>query len=402
MRLIKTLSIFLLILIFISGSNGLLFPKDIIKIGSAISFTGKHSRSGKLYIDSYNLAVEMINKKGGVKVGNKNYDLKIIYYDDKSDAMESSKLVDKLISNDKVDFLLGPYSSGITIPDSLIARRFRIPMIEGGGASGKIFNKGNKYIFGLLPPAGEYFKSTLEFLKTLKPVPGSIAILYADDKFDLSVGEGTKKIAEKMGFKIVIFEKYSEGQTDFTSVLTKIKMKNPEIILVGGHTEEALNITQQVKELNINPKMLSLTVGPSEADFRKALGKDAEYIYGVASWSTQMNFKGAIFKDTKEFISVFKKKFGYDPDYHNAAGVACVVVLKNAIEKAGSLNREKVRSNISATSLDTIYGKIRFSPNGQIQGTSIVLQILDNQVFEVFPNTNKKAIYPMPAWKKRK
>ncbi len=394
--------ILVIVLVLFFGMNEFLISKDVIKIGSAISFTGKHSRSGKLYIDAYNLAVEVINKNGGVKVGNKSYDLKLIYHDDKSDAMESSKLIEKLISSDKVDFLLGPYSSGITIPDSLIARRYRMPMIEGGGASGKIFNKGNKYIFGLLPPAGEYFKSTLEYLKTVKPVPQSIAILYADDKFDVSVGEGTKKIAEKMGFNIVIFEKYSEGQTDFTSVLTKIKMKNPEIILVGGHTEEALNITQQAKELNVSPKMLSLTVGPSEADFRKALGKDAEFIYGVASWSAQMNFTGFIFKDTAEFISVFKKKFAYDPDYHNAAGIACVAVLKNAIEKAGSLDKEKVRAEILATSLDTIYGKLKFSPNGQLMGTSVVLQILNGSVFEVYPNTNKKAVYPMPAWKNRK
>ncbi|MCK4890344.1 MAG: amino acid ABC transporter substrate-binding protein, partial [Candidatus Aminicenantes bacterium] len=357
--------------------------------------------SGKLYIDSYKLAVDTINSKGGVKVGDKTYKLKLIFYDDRSDSSESSKMVEKLIGKDKVDFLLGPYSSGITIPDSLIARRYRIPMIEGGGASEKIFNKKNKYIFGLLPEAGEYFKSTLEYLKTVKPAPKSIAILYADDKFDLSVGEGTKKIAEKMGFKIEIFEKYSEGQSDFTSVLTKIKGKNPDVILVGGHTEEALNITQQLKELDVNPKMLSLTVGPSESDFRKALGKDSEFVFGVASWSTQMNFKGYIFKDTAEFINIFKNKFKYDPDYHNAAGIACVSVLKYAIEKTGSLDREKVREALVNSDLQTIYGTIKFNPNGQINGTSIVLQILDGKVFEVYPNTSKKSVYPMPPWKKR-
>ncbi|MEN8222058.1 MAG: amino acid ABC transporter substrate-binding protein [Acidobacteriota bacterium] len=381
--------------------TGDMIAENFIKIGSAISFTGKHSRSGKLYIDSYKLAVDTINNKGGVRIGDKFYKLKLIFYDDRSDATESSKLVEKLIGKDKVDFLLGPYSSGITIPDSLIARRYRIPMIEGGGASEKIFNKKNKYIFGLLPEAGEYFKSTLEFLKTKKPAPNSIAILYADDKFDVSVGEGTKKIAEKMGYKIDLFEKYSEGQSDFSSVLTKIKGKSPDIILVGGHTEEALNITQQLKELDVNPKMLSLTVGPSESDFRKALGKDSNFIYGVASWSTQMSFKGYIFKNTAEFVRIFKKKFKYDPDYHNAAGIACVALLKYAIEKAGTLDREKVRSAIENSDLQTVYGNIIFNPNGQIKGTSIVLQILDGQVYEVYPNISKKAVYPMPEWKKR-
>ena len=381
--------------------SGFSFARDVIKLGCAISFTGKKSRSGKLYVDAYNLAVEQINKNGGVEVGGKKYKLEIIYYDDKSEATESSRLVEKLISEDKVDFLLGPYSSGITIPDSLIARRYRVPMVEGGGASGKIFSRGNKYIFGLLPAAGEYFKSTLEFLQTVSPRPKTIAILFADDKFDVSVAEGTKKIADKMGYEVVIYEKYAEGTSDFTSALTKIKAKKPDVVLVAGHTEESLNFTQQAKELNVNPRMISLTVGPSEADFRKALGKDANYIYGVASWSTQMNFKGYIFNDTKEFIKIFEKKFGYEPDYHNAAGIACVAVIKNAIEKAEALDKEKVRDAIASTRLDTIYGHVEFNPNGQIKGTSVVLQILDNKIYEVYPHEHKKPVYPVPAWKER-
>ena len=387
--------------IFLLTFTALTYAANVIKVGCAISFTGKKSRTGKLYVDSYNMAVDLINKNGGIKVGGKTYKIKIIYYDDKSDATESSKLVEKLITVDKVNFLLGPYSSGITIPDSIVAMRYRIPMIEGGGASGKIFARGNKFIFGLLPAAGEYFKSTLEYLQTVNPKPKKIAIVYADDKFDLSVAKGTKKIAEKMGYDIVLYEKYGVGQSDFTSVLTKIKEKNPDVVLVAGHTEESLNFVQQAKELNVSPKMISLTVGPSEADFRKALGKDANYIYGVASWSTQMNFKGYLLKNTKEFVKMFKQRYHYDPDYHNAAGFACLAVLKNAIEKAGTLNPIKVRDAIANTNLNTIYGHIQFNPNGQIKGTSVVLQILDGKVYEVYPEQHRKPVYPMPAWNER-
>ncbi len=375
--------------------------KNVIKVGCAISFTGKKSRTGKLYVDSYNLAAKLINESGGIKVNGKSYNIKIVYYDDKSEATESSKLVEKLISEDKVNFLLGPYSSGITIPDSIIAQRYRTPMIEAGGASGKIFARHNKYIFGLLPSAGEYFKSTLEYLQNVNPKPSKIAILFADDKFDTSVAKGTNKIAKKLGYNVVLYEKYAEGQSDFTSALTKIKSKNPDVVLVAGHTEESLNFTQQAKELNVSPKMISLTVGPSEADFRKALGKDANYIYGVASWSTQMNFKGYLLDNTQTFVKLFKKTYGYQPDYHNAAGFAALCVLKNAIEKAGSLDKEKVRDEIAKTKLDTIYGTITFKPTGQINGTSVVLQILDGKVYEVYPHQHKKPVYPVPNWKDR-
>ncbi len=374
----------------------------VIKLGCAISFTGAESRTGKLYRDSYDMAVKQVNDNGGVKVGNQTYQLKIVYYDDKSDPTESSKLVEKLLAEDKVDFLLGPYSSGITIPDSIVAQRYKVPMIEGGGASGKIFSRGNKYIFGTLPPAGQYFKSTLEMLKTFQPAPKSIALLYSDDKFDVSVAEGTDKLAKEMGFDVVLYEKYAEHATDFNSVLTKIKALKADVVLVAGHTEESLNFTQQAKELNVNPKYIGMTVGPSEADFRKSLGKDAEYICGVASWSPQMNFSGYLFKNTQDFVKMFKEKYKYDPDYHNASGIADVAVFKSAIEKAGTLDREKVRAAIADTKLDTIYGKVEFSPDGQIKGTSVVLQILGGEIYQVYPNGTKKPVYPFPSWEMRK
>ena len=392
---------FLTIALVLSFGHFAQAAKKEIKLGCAISFTGKNSRSGKLYRDSYDMAVEQINKKGGVKVGSDTYQLKIVYYDDESDPTKSSKLVEKLIAEDKVDFLLGPYSSGITIPDSLVAQRYKVPMIEGGGASGKIFSRGNKYIFGTLPPAGQYFKSTLEMLKTFKPAPKTIAILYADDKFDVSVAEGTSELANEMGFNVVLHEKYAEAATDFNSILTKIKATGVEVVLVAGHTEESLNFTQQAKELNVSPKLISMTVGPSEADFRKSLGKDAEYIYGVASWSTQMNFIGYLFNDTKEFIKLFKEKFNYDPDYHNASGIADVAIFKDAIERAGTLDKEKVRDAIAATNLSTIYGRVQFSDNGQIKGTSVVLQILGGEIYQVYPNGVKEPVYPFPSWKMR-
>jgi branched-chain amino acid transport system substrate-binding protein len=405
---IKTLSrclsivlMFGAVLLFSSGPA--VAEQNVIKLGCAMAFTGAQSRTGKLYQDSYNYAVDMINKAGGVKVGGKDYKLELVFYDDTSAPTQSSKLVEKLITEDKVNFLLGPYSSEITIPDSIVARRYRIPMIEGGGASSKIFSEGNQYIFGTLPRAEDYFASTLEFLKGRKPFSKKLAIIYADDKFDLSVANGTMSKALEMGFDVAVYEKYTQGATDFSSVLTKVKSKGINAILVAGHSEESINFVQQAKELNVSPYLLSLTVGPTEADFRKALGKDANYVYGVASWSKQMDFPGYIFKDNQDFVKQFKAKFGYEPDYHNASAIADIAVYKDAIERAGSLDPAKVRDAIAATDLQTIYGKVAFMKNGQIKGSSVVLQIVGGEIHQVFPPLpgGKEAVYPIPAWDKR-
>lgn len=390
-------SIFFLLI----ASNSELIAKETIKFGCAICFTGKNSRTGKLYVDSYNLAKEKINKNGGIKVGGKSYPIEIVYYDDKSNDTESAKLVEKLITVDKVDFLLGPYTSWITIPDSLVAQRYKIPMIEGGGASSKIFARKNKYIFGTLPAAGQYFSTTLEMLESFKPKPKKIAVIFGDDKFDIQVAGGVKKMAKKMGLELALYEKISEASADFNTILTKVKSLAPDALLMAGHTIGGINLIQQAKELDVNLNMISMTVGPSEADFRKSLGKNSEYIYGVASWSPQMDFKGVIFENTKAFVDQFKTKYNYDPDYHNASGVAVLAVFKNAIEKTGSLDPQKVRDAIAETDIETVYGRVSFNPNGQIKGSSVVLQIQGGEVYQVYPTGSKKPVYPMPAWKNR-
>ena len=401
-RLFKALMTIMVITGLVLSLNTGSYAKDVIKFGCAMCFTGKNSRTGKLYVDSYNLAKDAINKAGGIKVGGKSYKIDIIFYDDKSSDAESAKMVEKLIVKDKVNFLLGPYTSWITIPDSLVAQRYKMPMVEGGGASGKIFSRKNPYIFGTLPAASQYFQSTLEMLSGFKPKPKKIAVIFGDDKFDIMVAKGVKKTAEKLGLKIVLYEKISESSADFNTILTKVKALAPDAFLMAGHTIGGINLVQQAKELNANVKRISMTVGTSESDFRKSLGKNAEYIYGVASWSLQMNFKGIIFKNMGEFVKAFKAKYNYDPDYHNASAVAVLAVYKNALEKAGTLDPKKVRDEIAKTAIETVYGPVKFNPNGQIKGSSVVLQIQNGQVYQVYPKGTKKPIYPMPAWKARK
>ncbi|MBW1892470.1 MAG: amino acid ABC transporter substrate-binding protein [Deltaproteobacteria bacterium] len=375
--------------------------KETIKFGCAICFTGKDSLTGKLYVDSYNLAKEKINKKGGIKVGEKRYPIEIIYYDDKSDDTESAKLVNKLITEDGIDFLLGPYSSEITLSAGAVAEKHRVPMVQGGGAVRNIFKRKNKYVFGTLPAADQYFTTTLEMMTTFHPKPKRIAVVFEEDLFHTQVAEGVKKTVEKIGLKIVLYEKISETAAEFSTIFTKIKSLSPDALLISCHTTCAINLIQQAKEQNVRLKMLSMTEAASEANLKESLGKYREYIFGVASWSPRTNFNGVIFKDTKGFIDLFKEKYGYDPDYHNASAVAVLSVFKNAIEAAGTLDRKKVRNAIAETDLETIYGVIKFNPDGRIKGSSLVLQVQGGEIYQVYPKGLKVPVYPMPDWKDR-
>lgn len=383
------------------GASAPVAAEDVIKFGCAISLSGKLQRSGNLYKKAYDMTVDEINKTGGVTVGGKTYKMEIQYYDDESDATKSTRLFEKLVTVDRVNFLLGPYSSGITQAVSSIAEKYEIPMIEGGGASATIFSQGYKYIFGNLPVADEYFSPTLELLKKLNPEHKKLGLAYADDKFDLDVATGLRRMAGEQGFELVVDEKYESGATDFSSIMTKMKAAAPHAILVAGHEEESINFIHQAKEQDVNANMLCLTVGVTEPDFRKSLGEDAEAIFGVASWDKNMDFKGYVFSDNQTFVKLYQERYNEDPDYHVAAGVALVGVFKKAIETANTLDPKKVRDVIADISLDTIYGKVQYKPNGQIKGGTSTLQIQSGDIFQVYPNEDAKPIYPMPKWSER-
>jgi branched-chain amino acid transport system substrate-binding protein len=377
---------------------------DEIVLGSAISQTGKYAREGKFYIDAYTLSADAINKAGGVKVGGKVYRLMLRLYDDQSDPNLSVRLFTKLVTSDKVNFLLGPYSSGITIPASAVAEKYEVPMVQGGGASGKIFDRGYKYIFGTLPKAEFYFQAAVEAAAKMNPPVHTAALLYSNEAFDRSVAEGARQWLKEQKIDKVYDEEYQPATQDFTSILAVIKSKSPDLVLVAGHEENALNFIRQAQAGDVNPKMAVFTVGPPTGDFRKTLGKAAEYVYGITPWLPDMDIGGEIFKTAQDFDRQFRARFGYQADYHVASGAADVLAFKFAIEKANSLEPRKVRDALAALDVETLYGRIKFESTGQIAMGQVLVQIQDGTLVPIYAagKVIGKTVYPTPRWSQRK
>jgi branched-chain amino acid transport system substrate-binding protein len=373
-------------------------------LGSAISQTGKYAREGKFYVDAYTMTVDVINKTGGVKVAGKSYKLALKLYDDQSDPNLAVRLFTQLVTSDRVNFLLGPYSSGITIPASSVAEKYQIPMIQGGGASEKIFDRSYKYIFGTLPKAELYFQSAVEAAARMTPRARTAAILYSNEAFDRSVAEGARRWLKEYKVEKVYDEQYQPATQDFTSILAVIKSKNPDLILVAGHVENSLNFIRQAQAAGANPKMYVFTVGPPTTDFRQALGKAAEYAYGVTPWLPDMGVGGEVFASANEFSKQFEARFGYSPDYHVASGAADVLVYKFAIEKANSLEPQRVRDAIASLDVETMYGRVRFEPTGQIALGQVLIQIQKGKTVPIYVGGKfvGKPVYPMPKWSERK
>ena len=380
------------------------FAQDkTIVLGAAVQLTGSLANTGRYYRDAYNFAIDAINAKGGVDAGGVKYKLKLDLLDSESDVNLGVRQYVKLVSQDKVNFLLGPFSSDDALDDSSVSEKYQIPMVQGGGASNQIFSRGYKYIFGTLPSADDYFKSTIAMVEKLEPKAKTAALVAADDSFDVSVAKGTRPLLKQAGLELVGDDQYSEHSPDFSSILSVIKSKSPDLILWTGHEPEALNFIRQAKSLNVSPKLMySFTVGVPSADFRKALGKDANYAFGMTPWLPLAALKDDWFGDAASFADAYQKKFGYAPDYHAASGVADVETLVKAIEAAGGLDPAKVRDAIAKSDFQSLYGHIAFSATGQISLLQSVIQVQDGKLAPIFSTDFiNKPLYPLPPWNKR-
>lgn len=377
--------------------------QDVV-LGASVQLTGPVANTGRYYRDAYQIAIDKINAAGGAKIGGQPHRLALKLYDNQSDVNLSVRQYTQLISQDKVNLLLGPFASNFALADSAVSEKYKVPMVQGGGASDQIFTRQFKYIFGTLAPASNYFGSTIDMLKALKPVPKTVALLYADDAFDVSVADGTRPKLKQAGFDVVMDERYSTNATDFNSLLSQIKSKNVDVVLVAGHETEILNFVRQAKSLAVAPKMYSFTVGVPSEDFRKALGADADYAFGMTAWLPSPLLKDRWFGDAEKFAKEYKAKFGYDPDYHAASGVADVEALVQAMEDANSMDPQKVRDALAKVKFDSLYGPIAFNQNGQIDLPQVVIQVQGNDLVEVYNAKGfvKQPKYPMPAWNARR
>lgn len=374
--------------------------QKVLKIGVALSQTGNFTREGKLMKDGYEFWRDRVNAAGGIKVGNDTYKVELVMYDDKSDTNTSVKLTEKLITDDKVNFIFGPYSSGITQATSAIAEKYRVVNFAVNANAPAIYERGFKYVFGLLPLATHYLDGVLEFAAAQNPKPQTVAITAPDNLFAAAAAEGAKAKAEALGFQVVAFEKYPMGTKDLSSLLSQIKGKSPDILLNTGFFEDGALVVAQLKDLQWSPKLLAFTIAASLPDFRRNLGADAEGIMGGEWWTPNMKYQDPFFGTARQFGDEIKARYGYEPTYHVANAAVAGYVLQKAIEKAGSIESEKVRQALSELELDTMFGHVKFDSQGRnVGGRPIAFQIQNGELVEVWPEESArgKGIYPRPA-----
>jgi branched-chain amino acid transport system substrate-binding protein len=380
---------------------------DTILFGSSVSLTGSLAKEGKLTQEGYDFWKNYINAHGGLKVGGKSYKVEIKYYDDESKPATAAALAERLIDQDHVNFILGPYGSGTAFTVAQMVERKKMPMVEGNGAAEKIFSQGFKYTFAVLSPAKRYLEGVLDMSRSQKPAPQSVAITAASDAFSQEVAQGAAEWAAAHGLKVVYNNKYPDTATDVSSIVSAVKAANPDIILNAGHLNDALLVHKGLKEQNVQARVYGYSVGPDTPDFANSLGKDANYVFGGAQWSDAVKYradKPGFYASAKDYAKAFEGVYGHRPDYHNAESTAACLAFQYALAAAGTLDTEKVRDALAKLDVTTFYGIIKFDSRGMnVYKPMVTNQIQNGRLVTVWPRGLAEAPvkYPAPPWGKR-
>lgn len=363
-----------------------------IKIGAPLPLTGPLSPEGLKQKNGYDLWAEEVNKKG-INVGGKRYKVEIVYYDYQSKTPRAVQLAEKLITNDKVNFLFSPFGSGATKAASGVSEKYKIPTIASTASSGAVYNQGYKYLFGTFTPNISLTGPLSKIVKGKSLKSNRVAILARNDFFPLAIANVAKKSASDEGFDVVFFEKYAIGTMDHASALTQMRAKKPAWIFTTGYVNDLILIRKQMAELGVTAPVLTMIAGPAYKEFVEATGKNAENVTSAAWWHPAVRYKGIdIFGTTENYNRLFKAKFGNVPDYTQASSSASGVILQLAIEKAGTLDTKKVRDAIASLDVETFYGPIRFGSNGQIVSLKPpIFQIQNAKQVVIYPKEIKQA-----------
>lgn len=393
-------------------------PKEVtVVIGFTSSLTGSQEVSSKRQVNGLNLWIQQVNDGGGIKLSDGTVvKFKAVTYDDESAKERVQELYTRLITEDKADFLISPYSSGLTAAASIIAEQNGKIMITVGAAEDDAYKTGNTSLFQLYTPGSQYLLSTVDMLKTLDP-SAKVAIVHENDKFSTAVVEGLKPYLAAQGFEVVLDEGYASDTTDFGPVINKIVDSGATVLLGGGHYPDGSTFARQLYERKAGLKFISLLVAPADSKFPE-LGDAALGIATSSQWELSATHTpeeaAALGKEFygptgTEFAAAYEAMTGDKPTYHVAGGYTAGLVLQKAIEDADSVDPEKVRAALEAMDIFTFWGGVKFDTSPEAHGlqtghTMVVAQWQKNEAGElkrvvIWPADVAIAepLYPIPS-----
>lgn len=367
--------------------------RGVIRIGATASMSGDYQVPGTSQAQGLRMWADDVNKRGAL-LGKR---VELVTYDDTSDAATSAALYEKLITEDRVDLLIGPYGSDITLAAAEVADRHGIPMVAAGAAARGIWMRGLENVFQIDTPAGQYMDLPLALAN--KEGLTRVALVYADSEFPREVADGVRESVSAYGMELVFDEAYPADQTGLADLAVRAAASQPEVLLGGTYLEDSIALVRAAKAAGLSPKIFAMTVGPAFREFREALGDDTDGIMGTVAWMRSGNLPMAY-----DFSYRYKQKFGANASAQAAYGYAAGQVLEAAVRLADTPDHDAVREQLREMKFRSLLGHYRVDGSGiQLAKKTYVLQWQGNYRLLVLPEDLKDAPvqFPFVPWSQR-
>jgi branched-chain amino acid transport system substrate-binding protein len=381
------------LLLFVLCARAMAEDQSPIRVGMTVSLSGEYAVPGRTELEGVEMWVHDLGQRGALL----GRPVELVYYDDKSDPAVSARLYERLITQDKVDLLLGPYASDITMAASTVAEKHNFPMVATGAASGDIWSRGYKNIFGVDAEADHYMDLLIESaaaagLKT-------IALVYGDTDFPRQVAKGVRAQAALHDMRIVFDKEYSPETADYPALVKAMKVTRPDLVIGGTFLEDSMALVRASKAADFSPRAFAFTVGPALKDFVETLGKDANGIMGIVAWMRS----GAI-PMAMDFSYRYKEKYGHNASVQAALGYGAAQVLEAGVRLAGSLDKDAIRTQLGQMKFLSLLGRYEVDNTGkQIAKSTYVMQVQNGYRLLVLPKSmqESRVQYPFKPWSER-
>ena len=371
--------------------------QETIRFGAPLPITGPLAPEAVKQQQGYDLWAETVNNAGGINVGGKKMKVEIVYTDYQSNTPRAVQAAERLITQDKVHFLFSPFGSGAAKAASTVSEKYGVPTIAATASSAQVYDQGYKNLFGTFTPNQTLTEPLSDIVTKKAPGVQRVAILARNDLFPLAIAQEMEKSAKARGLNVVFFEKYAINTMDHSSAIAQLKAVSPHWIFATGYINDLVLIKKQMADQRIDAPVVTMVAGPAYQEFIDAVGKGAENVSSAAWWHPAARYKGTdIFGTSERYTKLFRDRFKGDPDYGHASASVSGVLFQMAIEKAGTLDRAKVREQLAAMNVQTFWGPVKFGPTGQINSLEPpVFQIQGGKTVVVHPASIKQGEFKL-------
>jgi branched-chain amino acid transport system substrate-binding protein len=352
-----------------------------IKIGASLSLSGEYARIAADQHNAYKLWVKQTNEAGGLL--GRQVELEVL--DDRSSPETGARLYERLITEEDVDLIMGPYSSAVTGGMMSIADRYEMVNLAPMASADELFQQGAKYSFQVITPASHYLDGALDFMEEagLK----TFVVVGEDSAFPAALLAGLEDVADERGFELVYSELYPVGTRDFSAIIGKIEEAQPDAIMGGTYAEDAIAFTQQLKEQGVDAPIIALTVGAAENEYWESVGDAGQHIMGASHWEPGLETPG-----NKAFVKAYTEEYDKEPGYHAAGSFAGMQLLGRAVEACECFDHQQIREELIDMETDTVFGEFDVDENGaQVGKIGVMVQWFDGKKEIVWPDEEKTA-----------